>query len=166
MNDHAATAEPRFVYVTYIDTTPDKLWQAITRGDFTARYWAGRRIESDWKVGSPVRHLEASGKLDWQGEVLAADPGKLLSYTFDVSASESECDMETAADADSMKREKPSRVTFEIQEFKGKVKLTVTHDQFEPGSTVLAGVSSGWPAILSGLKTLLESNADLFPDWR
>lgn len=159
MNDR-----PSFVYVTYIATTPEKLWEALTSGDFTYHYWGGRRIQSDWKVGSPVRHIKEDGGLDWQGEVLRAEPPKVLSYTFEVMMDDTKRDVGGNPVDDS--GEKPSRVTFEITPFMGHVKLTVTHDQFEPGSKVLAGVSQGWPAILSGLKSLLETGKPMFPEWR
>ncbi|MBI3129705.1 MAG: SRPBCC family protein [Candidatus Tectomicrobia bacterium] len=141
-----------FVYVTYIATTPEKLWEALTSGDFTLLYyWSGRRVQSVWMPGSPVRHTKEDGSLDWQGEVLQADPPKLLSYTFDVAM------------GGEGRRERPSRVTFEIIPFMGHVKLTLTHGGFEPGSKVLPGISRGWPAILSSLKSLLEGGKALFP---
>ena len=65
--------KPKFVYVSYIATTPEKLWQALTDGEFTRRYWGGRRIQSDWNVGSPVKHLREDGGIDWQGEVLKSE---------------------------------------------------------------------------------------------
>lgn len=159
-------SEPQqFVYVIYIATTADKLWEALTSGAFTYQYWGGRRIESDWRVGSAVRHVKEDGGLDWRGEVLAADPPRLLSYTFEVVDAE-ECGLEGEPGAEAEAQEPASRVTFEIRPFMGRVKLTVTHDRFEPGSKVLAGVSQGWPAILSSLKSLLERGEALFPDWR
>jgi uncharacterized protein YndB with AHSA1/START domain len=142
--------KPSFVYCTYIASTPEKIWEALTGGDFTAQYWGGRRIESDWKPGSAVKHRQEDGSYEWQGEVLEADPPKLLSYTFDVLD-----DGEPA-----------SRVTFELVPFMGHVRLTLTHDDFEPGSKTFEGISQGWPAILSSLKSLLETGKPLFPDWR
>ncbi|MCE8039841.1 SRPBCC family protein [Halomonas sp. MCCC 1A11062] len=154
--------KPEFVYVTYIDTTPDKVWQALTNGEFTRQYWGGRSITSDWQVGSTVKHLKPDGSLDWAGEVLEADPPRRLSYTFDPSGEMSGQKSEQTAQPQA---EKPSRVTFEIEEYMGKVRLTLTHDRFEPGSKVLQGISVGWPAILSSLKSLLEKGEPLFPDW-
>jgi uncharacterized protein YndB with AHSA1/START domain len=72
-------SKPPFVYVTYINTTPEKLWEALTDGEFTRRYWGRRRIQSDWSVGSPVRHVREDGGIDWEGEVLQAQPPRLLS---------------------------------------------------------------------------------------
>lgn len=79
--------ESEFVYVAYIATTPEKLWEALTDGDFTQRYWGGRRIQSDWNVGSPVRHVRSDGGIDWQGEVLQSQRPHLLSYTFHMQIS-------------------------------------------------------------------------------
>ena len=135
---------PTFVYVTYIATTREKLWEALTNGDFTAQYWCGSRIESDWQVGSPVHHVNG-GQFELDGEVLAVDPPRRLSYTFHDYASE----------------ERPSRVVFELEPNGNAVKLTLTHDDFEPGSTMIQGISVGWPQILCSLKSLLEAGAAL-----
>lgn len=158
--------KPAFVYVIYIATTAEQVWQALTDGDFTYHYWGGRRIESDWQVGSPVRHIQENGELDWHGEILEADPPRRLSYTFDVNPA-SDCKLDHSSNAvDEIAPEPSSRVSFDIETFMDEVKLTVTHDQFEPGSRIYKGISNGWPAILSGLKSLLEVGKPLFPDWR
>jgi uncharacterized protein YndB with AHSA1/START domain len=138
--------KPEFVYVTYIATTPEKLWEALTGSEFIRQYWFGREVESDWRVGSPVVYRYDEGrKLDFTGEVLRSEPPSLLSFTFDPHT------------GDGPRQERPSRVTYEIEPMGSAVKLRVTHDDLEPGSKVLAGVSNGWPAILSGLKSLLET---------
>ena len=74
---------PHFVYVTYIRTTPRKLWAALTRGDAMGKYWHAR-IESTWKVGAPVRTFTKGGKPDWVGKVVEVDPPRRLSYTFQI----------------------------------------------------------------------------------
>ncbi len=140
--------KPSFIYVTYIMTTPEKLWQALTDGAFTQRYWFGRRIESDWKVGGRVT-LWHEGKVSDSGEVLECKPPRRLSYSFRVEFVEE------------LRREPPSRVTFELEKLGDQVKLTLTHDQFAPGSKVLEGISAGWPMILSSLKSLLETGNPL-----
>jgi uncharacterized protein YndB with AHSA1/START domain len=142
-------SKPEFVYVTYINTTPEKLWEALTSPEFTQQYWGGRRIQSDWKVGSPVQHIEAGGDLDWHGEVLQSDPLKLLSYTFDLTP------------PGQSGGEPASRVTFQLQPYGNAMRLTTTHDNFEAGSEVLQGVSQGWPGILSSMKSLLEAGRAL-----
>jgi len=145
-------SEPRFVYVTYIRTTREQLWEALTAPEFSRQYWWGREVQSDFAEGSPIRYTYDDGaELDIEGTVLAADPPERLSYTF--------------ADPGYRERdERPSRVTFLIEEakdFDGVVKLTVTHDDFAPGSPSPEGVSDGWPDILASLKTLLETGRPL-----
>ena len=141
-----------FVYVTFIASTPEKLWTALTSPELTQQYWAGRLVESDWRQGSLVTYWENAERrtLDITGEILRAAPPRLLSYTFQ------------AYPGGEVLREAPSRVTFEIDpRGNGVVKLTMTHDEFPPDSQVLPGVSRGWPAILSSLKSLLEGGTSL-----
>jgi uncharacterized protein YndB with AHSA1/START domain len=140
---------PSFVYATYITTTPERLWEALTSGDFTRRYWFGQRIESDWRVGSPVRLVAEDGSLTVSGEVLEADAPRRLGYSFRGEGS-----------AES-RSEGHSRVSIEIEPMGSAVKLTVVHDGFKAGSQVLSAISGGWPRILSGLKTLLETGEPL-----
>ena len=140
--------KPDFVYVVFIQSTPAAVWQALTTPEFTARYWGGRRIESDWQVGSPVRHLRPDGGSYGEGEVLAADPSRLLSYTFHLRSGEGRV-------ADS-----PARVTFEIEAAGAAVKLTLKH-QHAADSVRREIMDNAWPAILSSLKTLLETGEPL-----
>jgi uncharacterized protein YndB with AHSA1/START domain len=137
-------SEPKFVYVTYIVTTPEKLWQALTEGAFTRQYWFGLTIESDWAPGSRVVFRDGGDVHDY-GEVLVCEPYRRLSYSWHVEFNEV------------FRGEKPSRVTFELETMGPEVKLTVTHDEFELGSKVLAAVSNGWPLVLASLKSLLET---------
>ena len=139
-----------FVYVTYIETTPEKLWQALTEGDFTERYWFGHRIASDWNVGSLYRFTKG-GAPHSEGEVLVSDPPKQLVYTFDGCTEES-------------RRESTSRVTFDIEPSGKSVKLTVTHDDLDEGGVTYCDISGGWPIVLSGLKSLLENGRVLSVD--
>jgi uncharacterized protein YndB with AHSA1/START domain len=139
--------KPKFVYVTYINTTPEKLWSALTSGDFTEKYWFGSRIQSEWKVGSPFRLVNEGGK-DWQGEVLQCDPPRLLSYTFRVLGGS----------------EHLTRVVFQLEQQGPVVKLTLTHDELdEKDDRFYTGISQGWPAVLSNLKSLLEGGRPLAP---
>jgi uncharacterized protein YndB with AHSA1/START domain len=140
-------SKPEFVYVTYIETTPEKLWHALTDPDFTARYWFGVRLESDWKVGSRFA-MVMNGTTNDAGEVLEYDPPRLLSYTF-VNLSEKYRD------------ERPARATFVLEAHGSLVKLTLTHEGFDEGSKMLPAISKGWPAILSGLKSILETGRPL-----
>jgi uncharacterized protein YndB with AHSA1/START domain len=140
--------KPEFVYVTYIETTPEKLWEALTNSEFSKRYWFGADVISDWKVGSPFA-LVMNGTTTDVGEILEADPPRRLSYTFHhVTTEES-------------RKERPSKVVFNIEPHGNLVKLTLTHEGFAEGSRHLDGISKGWPAILSGLKSMLESGTAL-----
>jgi len=140
--------KPEFVYVTYIETTPEKLWQALTDDNFTERYWFGARLRSDWKVGSSFEMVRSDGAVSDAGKVVACDPPRLLAYTF-VNLS------------DKYKNEFPALATFVLEPFGKLVKLTLTHEGFQEGSKMLSGVSKGWPAILASLKSLLETGQPL-----
>lgn len=140
------------VYVTYINSTREKVWQALTSGEFTARYWGGRRIESDWQVGSTVRHIRPDGGVDWEGEVLMAEPPAVLSYTFHMLISEQH------------RSNPPSQVTFRLEPHGGVTRLTLVHEHAEPDTVTEETTGHGWPAILSSLKSLLEVGRPLpFP---
>ncbi len=140
--------KPDFVYVVFIQSTPEAVWQALTTPEFIAKYWRGRRIESDWQTGSPVRHLRPDGGSYGEGEVLEADPPRLLSYTFRLRH------------GDGLLDEHPAQVTFEIEDAGAAVKLTLKHGHSE--DTVRPEVmNNAWPAILSSLKTLLETGEPL-----
>ena len=136
--------KPEFIYVTYIETTPEKLWHALTDGNFTERYWFGIRLRSDWKVGSPFEMVRSDGTVSDAGKVVEVDPPRRLAYTF-INLS------------DKYKNEFPALATFVIEPYGKLVKLTLTHEGFAEGSKFYNGVSKGWPAILSGLKSLLET---------
>jgi len=151
--------KPKFVYVTLITTTPEKLWAALTDPTFTVQYWGGTSVESDWKEGSRV-------VFRWHGEivhddiVLKSDPPKLLSYTFH------------PLHIEDLRSEKASRVIFEIQDLTDKlrqpgpvVKLTVTHDDFPPDSKIFPMICQGWPDILSSLKSMLETGRAIEFKW-
>jgi uncharacterized protein YndB with AHSA1/START domain len=140
--------KPEFIYVTYIETTPEKLWEALTSSDFTKRYWWDTRVVSDWKVGSPFS-LVLNGKTTDVGEVLEAERPRRLSYTFRHILNEA------------ARNERPSRVTFVLEPHGKLVKLTLTHEDFAEDSVVIDGISKGWPAIMSSLKSLLESGEAL-----
>ncbi|MFD5802913.1 ArsR/SmtB family transcription factor [Streptomyces sp. NPDC127020] len=153
-----------FVYTTYIRTTPEKLWQGLTDPEFTRRYW-GVELGTDWAAGSPVVWRERGADTADPGQVvLESDPHRRLSYTWHTFTPEwaeaNGIDGETLA---KLSAERRSKVTFEIEDLEGSgtVKLTVVHDGFEPGSTVREMVQHGWPALVAGLKTLLETGDTL-----
>ena len=140
--------KPEFVYVSYIETTPEKLWEALTNSEFTRRYWWDTNVVSDWKVGSPFA-LVLNRKTTDVGEILEADRPRRLSYSFHHILNEA------------ARKERPSRVTFVLEPHGDIVKLTVTHEGFADDSVVHDGISKGWPAILSSLKSLLETGKPL-----
>jgi uncharacterized protein YndB with AHSA1/START domain len=141
-------SKPEFVYVTYIETTPDKLWHALTDADFTERYWFGARLRSDWKVGSTFEMVRSDGSVSDAGKLVEVDPPKRLAYTF-VNLS------------DTYRGDLPALATFELEPFGKLVKLTLTHEGFAEGSKMLPAISRGWPAILSSLKSILETGQPL-----
>jgi uncharacterized protein YndB with AHSA1/START domain/DNA-binding transcriptional ArsR family regulator len=160
--DPAAThpGATAFVYVSYIRTTPEKLWEALTTPAFIRRYFDGGGPDSDWAVGSSVRwSMGGETPADWGQQVLESDPPRRLAYTWHNYRPEMQpmfgwSDEKLAE----LQQEPVSRVAFEIEPVTdAAVKLTVTHDGFVPGSEMLAGISGGWPGILSNLKSLLET---------
>jgi len=137
-----------FIYVSYIRTTPDELWEALTSSEFTREYWMGHTVESDWQNGSSIRFTRPDGSSVLSGTILASEKPRMLSYTWSYQGSE-----QTRA-------EEPSRVTFLLERFEADpdlVKLTVTHDEFPENTTIFKDISTGWPMVLSSLKTLLET---------
>jgi DNA-binding transcriptional ArsR family regulator/uncharacterized protein YndB with AHSA1/START domain len=160
-----AMSKPEFVYTTYISTTPERLWQALTDPGFTRRYW-GVAFDTDWRTGSAMTvELDKGGVkiADPAQVVLESDPYRRLSYAWHTFTPEwaatygiSEQDRARFAG------ERRSRVTFDIEPAGEMVKLTVVHDDFDPTSAILPNVSQGWPRILSSLKTLLETG-DVLP---
>jgi DNA-binding transcriptional ArsR family regulator/uncharacterized protein YndB with AHSA1/START domain len=155
--------KPEFVYATYISTTPERLWQALTEPAFTQRYWATTFV-TDWTPGSTMTWDNHGVVLtDPEQVVLESDPYRRLSYTWHTITPELAerfgWDEEFRAKLASEPR---SKVTFEIEPAgDGIVKLTVVHDGFGPDSTVAAMVSVGWPAVVASLKTLLETGDPL-----
>jgi uncharacterized protein YndB with AHSA1/START domain len=136
----------QFIYVTYIRTTPEKLWQALTDPAFTREYWWGTTLESDWKKGSPWAMKFADGRLNTSGTVLESDPPRRMVLDW-----HNEYRPELIGDG-------PSRATFEIEPAGELVKLTVTH-QAQP--KLLESVSGGWPKVLASLKSYLETGRAL-----
>jgi uncharacterized protein YndB with AHSA1/START domain/DNA-binding transcriptional ArsR family regulator len=156
-------AKPEFVYVTYVRTTPELLWEALTDPAFTRRYW-GCSFDTDWKEGSSYR-LEQKGVSISDGEqlVLIADPPRRLSYTWhtftpELAAAFGWSDEFLAKVA----AEGRSTVTFDIEPDGEMVRLSVVHEGFEEGSVVLESVTGGWPRVLANLKTFLETG-DVVP---
>jgi uncharacterized protein YndB with AHSA1/START domain/DNA-binding transcriptional ArsR family regulator len=135
------------VFQILIRTTPDKLWAALTQGEFTRQYYFATSVESTWEKGAPYTYKTADGNDMLVGEVLEADPPHRLVMTFDPRW--------TAEPAP------PSTTTFEIEDVGEVCKLTLVHEGLPEGSELLAGVTDGWVGILSSLKSLLETGEPL-----
>lgn len=137
--------KPESVYVIVIAKSPKEVWEGLTSPEFTKQYWHQTEVQSDFEVGSPIRFLTESGEVGCEGEILIANHPKELAYTWQFPMNP-----ET-------KDEPPSRVTFKLEQIGASTKLTMIHDQFPEDSKMLPMVDQGWPLVLSGLKTLLES---------
>jgi uncharacterized protein YndB with AHSA1/START domain len=160
-----------FTYTIYIQATPERVWQGLTDPALTKRYWRHQRagektFHSDWTQGSTysMAHEEVGLVVsDREQVILQSDPYRRLAYTWHTITPEwaAEVGMDEAT-ADTWRAEPRSKVGFDIEDVgHGVVKLTVVHDGFEAGSAVLEGISDGWPAVLSSLKSLLETDSAL-----
>ncbi|HEY3038608.1 MAG TPA: SRPBCC family protein [Pyrinomonadaceae bacterium] len=140
--------KPQFVYVSYIQSTPEKVWNALKDPEMTKQYWFNHHNVSDWKVGSSWRHqiLDDPSVVHIVGKVVESNPPRRLVVTW-------------VPPTDEGNEAKTSRVTYDIEPFGDIVKLTVTHDELD--SEMFESVSFGWPVVISGLKTLLETNKQL-----
>jgi len=133
------------VYTTYIKTTPEKLWQAITNPEFTKQYW-GHTNESDWKKGSEWKHVGSTSKeTHILGKVVESAPPKRLVITW--------------ASPNNLADE--SRVTFEIEALEDVARLVVTHSGLTAESAMEKGITKGWPMVLSSMKSFLETGKSL-----
>ena len=141
--------EHTFSYVTYIDTTAEALWEALTSPDHTRQYWSGRSIQSDWNVGSRVVHLREDGEFDWHGEIVQVNRPKRLSYSFKGPEND----------------DPESSVTFTLEPYGSVMRLTLTHADLADKEEY-DGIRHGWPAILSSLKSLLETGEALTYPWK
>ncbi|UQI49356.1 metalloregulator ArsR/SmtB family transcription factor [Streptomyces sp. HU2014] len=150
--EHAMSAKPEFVYTTYIEATPETVWEALTDPETTAAYWGHSNV-SDWQPGSPWEHrrVDGSGVADVVGTVVEADPPKRLVFTW--------------AGPDEDRPDGPSTVTFVLKPLGGTVQLTVTHENLRD-ETELREAAGGWSAVLSNLKTYVETGKPMpLPLW-
>jgi uncharacterized protein YndB with AHSA1/START domain len=138
-------AKSSFVYVTFIKTTPDRLWTALTEPEFTRKYWFGVHQESEWKPGSSWKMFLKDGRVSDMGEIVEIDPPRRMVIKW-----RNEFRPELKADGF-------SRCVFEIEKIGEAVKLTVSHSIEQDQSKFIEAVSGGWPKILSNLKSLLET---------
>ena len=142
-------ADSRFVYVTYIRTTPEKLWQALTNPEFTRQYWCGTTHESEWKIGLPWRIMIPDGRVADEGVILEYEPYRRLAMSW-----RNEFKPELRAEGF-------SRLTYDIEQLPGSVKLTLVHEMDLPDSKLIQATTNGWPAIIASLKSLLETGEPL-----
>lgn len=140
-----AAKNSRFVYVTFIRTTPEKLWDALTKAEFTRIYWYDMWQDSDFKEGSSWKLMFPDGRIADQGTIVVSEKPKRLVISW---ANEWKPEL---------KAEGSTRATFELEQTGPAVKLTVTHESPVANSKVIEAVSGGWPLVLSGLKSLLET---------
>jgi uncharacterized protein YndB with AHSA1/START domain len=138
--------KPSIVYTIYIASTPEKVWQALTSAEFSRQYFFGNSIEVDLRVGGAFIVRTPDGALHISGEVFECDPPKRLTFTFNVNWPAL------------VEKLGPSLVTYEIEPVGDVVKLTLLQSHERPvDEDILSGGRQGWPAILSGLKSLLET---------
>ena len=142
-------AQSTFVYETYIRTSPEKLWAALTKPEFSRQYWFGMHMSSDWKPGAAWQLIFSDGRVADVGEVLEVDPPRRLVIRW-----QNEFRPE-------LKAEGPANCVFDLEPNGEVVKLTITHSSAKPNSKVIFAVSGGWPKILSNLKSFLETGTPI-----
>ena len=141
------SGQSSFVYVTYIRTTPERLWSALTSQEFAQQYWRGAFPVADWKTGGSWKLMFPDGRVADAGEIVTFEPGRRLGIRW-----RNEFKPE-------FKEEGWSHCMMEIERVDDAVKLTVTHSMEREGSRFIGAVSEGWPQILSNLKSLLETGS-------
>jgi uncharacterized protein YndB with AHSA1/START domain len=140
--------KPKFVYVTYIAAPPEKVWRALTDPDWTEKYWFDYRIAATGKAGDYMTAVSPTGQQVHRDPILESDPPRRLSYGWKPLYKD-------------LPDERASRVTFELTPLKDQTRLTVIHDDFDAGSKIFGMISQGWPAVLSSLKSYLETGQGL-----
>ena len=141
-------SDSRFVYVTYIRTTPEKLWQALIEPEFTRQFWYASWQESEWKPGASWKIKIPDGRVTDSGEIIEIEPGKRLVLSWRNEFPE-------------LRSEGYSRMTYQLEKEGESVKLTVIHEMDKESSKFIEAVSGGWPHILASLKSLLETGESL-----
>ncbi|MDE2343522.1 MAG: SRPBCC family protein [Betaproteobacteria bacterium] len=140
-------AKSTFVYVTYIRTTPEKLWSALTDAEFMKQYWFGMHCESQWTTGSEWKLVSSSGVVFDAGEIVEADPPRRLVIRWQHQ------------NRPELKAEGDSFCTMVLEPNGGAVMLSITHSIGCEPSKLIEAVSGGWPKVLSNLKSLLETGS-------
>ncbi len=142
-------ADSRFFYVTYIRTTPAKLWQALTEPEFTRRYWVQTWQDCAWTAGAPWKLMLPDGRVGDSGEVVEVEPQHRLLIKWRNEF------------MPALRDEGYSRMSYLLEPVGGSVKLTVTHEMDRPNSKFIAAIADGWPHLMSSLKSLLETGQPL-----
>jgi len=145
-------SKPVFVYVTYIAASPERVWEALTKPEVSEKFWFGYRVSAGGKAGGRMTAFSPAGKQVHDDPIIESDPPRKLVYGWKSLYKE-------------LPDERPSRVTFTLEALKGQTRLTVTHDDFDEGSRMFEMISKGWPAVLSSLKSFLETGKGLDPTW-
>jgi uncharacterized protein YndB with AHSA1/START domain len=145
-------ARSTFVYVTYIRTTPEKLWSALTDAEFMKRYWFGVHGDSQWTAGSSWKSVSPHGQILDAGEIVEAEPPRRLVIRW-----QNQFKPELKAEGESL-------CTMELEPSGTAVKLSITHTIEREPSKFIAAVSGGWPKIISNLKSLLETGSTVLQD--
>ena len=140
-------ARSTFVYVTYIRTTPEKLWSALTDAEFMKQYWFGVRCESRWTAGSSWKLVYPDGRNTDAGEIVEAEPPRRLVIRWQHQ------------DKPELKAEGESLCTMELEPIGTAIKLSITHTIGREPSKLIEAVSGGWPKVISNLKSLLETGS-------
>lgn len=145
-------AKSIYVYVTYIRTTPEKLWAALTDAEFTRQYWFGMRCESRWTAGSPWKLVSGEGQVFDAGEIIEAMAPRRLVIRWQNQFKPE------------LKAEGWSRCMMELEPVGTAVKLSITHTIEREPSKLIEAVSGGWPKVISNLKSLLETGSTVLND--
>jgi uncharacterized protein YndB with AHSA1/START domain len=145
-------ARSTFVYVTYIRTTPEKLWTALTEDGYMKQYWFGVHCDSQWTAGSSWKMVTGDGQITDDGEIVEAEPPRRLVIRWQHQ------------NKPELKVEGESLCTIELEPSGNAVKLSITHSIEREPSKFITAVSGGWPKILSNLKSLLETGAAVLQD--
>lgn len=138
-------SKPEFVYMTVIAAAQERVWQGLTTAEFTQQYWHGTRVRSEFTPGAKIEFLNPDDSVGVAGEILVADRPSELSYTW--------CFLRNPGAVE----EPASRVTFRLEAVSAGTRLTVVHDRLEESPATASMVTFGWPHVMAGLKTLLET---------
>ena len=145
-------SKPVFVYVTYNAASPERVWEALTKADDSERFWFGYRVTADGKPSARMTAIDPAGRQVHDDPIIESDPPRKLVYGWKSLYKD-------------LPDERASRVTFLLEPLKDQTRLTVTHDDFDEGSRMFEMISKGWPAVLSSLKSFLETGRGLAATW-